>query len=240
MSTAIQTLERDVELYTMDDLPESDGKPMAETPEHTLQIVAAFNALLWHFRGDSQMYVMGNMFVYFLNVIGKLKRVAPDIFAVRGVSKEKRRIYSVEKEGKAPEMVIEFTSKKTKKIDLFKKPQIYSWLGVSEYFMFDPLGDYLKPRLIGFELVGGKYLRMDITQPRLRSKVLGLDLVAEGDNLRFYDPRTGERLLTHAEAQTARQIAEEQMQREAAARQAAEAELARLREELARLQKKDE
>jgi predicted NBD/HSP70 family sugar kinase len=81
--------------------------------------------------------------------------------------------------------------------------------------------------------------------------VLGLDLVVEGDNLRFYDPRTGEWLLTHEEAQTARQLAEAQAQREATARQlaeaqaqreatarqAAEAELVRLREEIARLQK---
>jgi Uma2 family endonuclease len=251
MSIAIESFAYDAALYTVDDLPESDGKPMAETHKHVLQMVAALNALRWYFRDDPQMYLIGNMFVYFLDNLGTLRRVSPDIFAVRGISTEARRVYSVEKEGKAPDLVIEFTSKKTKKTDTIKKPKIYSWLGVKEYFLFDPLGDYLKPRLIGYELAGGDYRRMNLEKSRLHSKVLGLDLVVEGDNLRFYDPRTGEWLLTHEEAQTARQLAEAQAQREATARQlaeaqaqreatarqAAEAELVRLREEIARLQK---
>jgi len=227
MSTAFDNLERDADLYTIDDLPESDGKPMAETHKHVLQMVAALNALRWHFRDDPQLYLIGNMFVYFLDSLGTLRRIAPDIFAVRGISTEARRVYSVEKEGKAPDLVIEFTSKKTKKSDLIKKPRIYSWLGVSEYFMFDPLGDYLKPRLIGNELVGGEYVRMKLTHGRLHSKVLGLDLVADGDDLRFYDPLTEKWLLTHEEAQAARQIAEAQVQREAQARQIAEAQVQR-------------
>ena len=52
MSTALYNLERDANLYTIDDLPKSDGKPMAETHKHVLQIVAALNALRWHFRDD--------------------------------------------------------------------------------------------------------------------------------------------------------------------------------------------
>jgi len=251
MSSTIYALEREADFYTIDDLPESDGKPMAETHKHVLQMVAALNALRWHFREDLQLYLIGNMFVYFLDNLATLRRVSPDIFAVRGISTEARRVYSVEKEGKAPDLVIEFTSKKTKKNDTIKKPKIYSWLGVKEYFLFDPLGDYLKPRLIGNELAGGEYARMKMAHGRLHSKVLGLDLVADGDDLRFYDPQTETWLLTHEEAQAARQIAEAQAQREAqarqiaeaqaqrelTARQAAEAEVVLLREELARLQK---
>jgi len=253
MSIAIEPIKRNLDFYTVDDLPESDGKPMAETHDHVLQMVAALDPLLWHYRDEPDLYLIGNMFVYFLDKNDKLQRVAPDIFAVRGVSKEKRRVYYVAQEGKAPEVVIEFTSRKTRKVDLYQKPDIYSWLGVSEYFMFDPLGDYLKPRLIGFKLVRGKYVQMDKTKPRLHSNVLGLDLVTEGNRLRFYDSRTGEKLLTHEEAQAARQLAEAQAQREAkarqtaetkaqravAAQQVAEAEMARLREDLARLQKRD-
>jgi Uma2 family endonuclease len=251
MSITIENFEHDAALYTVDDLPESDGKPMAETHKHVLQMVAALNALRWHFRDDQQLYLIGNMFVYFLDNLGTLRRVAPDIFAVRGISTEARRVYAVEKEGKAPDIVIEFTSKKTQKTDTIKKPKFYSWLGVKEYFMFDPLGEYLKPRLIGNELVNGEYARMKMAHGRLHSKVLGLDLVVDGDDLRFYDPQTEKWLLRHEEAQVARQIAEAQaqrelaarqaaeaeVQRELAARQAAEAEISRLREELARLQK---
>jgi len=103
--------------------------------------------------------------------------------------------------------------------------------------MFDPRGEYLKPCLIGNELVNGEYVRMKMAHGRLHSKVLGLDLVVDGDDLRFYDPQTETWLLTHEEAQAARQIAEAQAQRELVARQAAEAEVVRLREELARMQK---
>lgn len=81
MSSTIYNLERDAALYTIDDLPESDGKPMAETHKHVLQMVAALNALRWHFRDDPQLYLIGNMFVYYLDVRGELRRVAPDIFA---------------------------------------------------------------------------------------------------------------------------------------------------------------
>jgi Uma2 family endonuclease len=260
MAITLEPLKRKG-VYTaedIDNLPESDGVPMAETHAHVLQMVGALDALLHHFRDDPNIYLIGNMFVYFLNADGYLKRVAPDIFAVHGVSKEPRRVYHVPNEGKAPEVAIEFTSKKTRNVDLYEKPDIYSRLGVREYFMFDPLGDYLDPQLIGFRLVREKYVQMDKAQPRLRSKVLGLDLVAEDNWLRFYDAATGEKLLTHEEAHAARELAEAQTQREVAARQreaearqaaelkaqralaaqqAAEAEVLRLREELARLQK---
>jgi Uma2 family endonuclease len=242
MSTAMPVHERAAGLYTVDNLPESDGKPMGETPKHVMLIVDALNALQHYFRDNPLMYIIGDVFVYFLNELGTLRRVAPDIFVVPGVSKEERRVYAVEKEGKAPEFVIEFTSKRTKKMDWVKKREIYAWLGVNEYFLFDPFGEYLKPRLIGFELVGGEYVQMNPKPSRLPSKVLGLDLAAEGTYLRFYDHRTGERIPTYAEIDLARRIAEEKAQREAAARhqelvarQAVEAENARLRAEVERL-----
>ncbi len=234
MSIALPTLERDRGDYAIDDLPESDGKPMAETQKHIRQMVNSLDALIWHFREEPELYVMGNMFVYFVDALGTLRRVAPDIFAVRGVSKEDRRVYALEREDKAPDLVIEFTSKKTRKIDSTKKPKIYSWLGVKEYFIFDPLGDYLRPRLLGHKLVGDRYVVMEGEKSRLRSTVLGLDLVVEGENLRFYHSLSGEKLLTHEEAQThlqreaaTRQLAEVQTQLHAAARQAAEAEVQR-------------
>jgi Uma2 family endonuclease len=235
MSTVIKTTKRAARLYSLDHLPESDGRPMAETPKHVMLIVDALNALQHHFRSDPLMFIIGNVFVYFLDKLGIRRRVAPDIFVVRGVAQEERRVYSVEKEGQAPDLVIEFTSRKTRKRDLGKKHEIYAWLGVKEYFLFDPYGEYLEPRLIGFVLAGNEYVRLHPEQMRLHSKVLGLDLAAEGAYLRFYDSRTGERISTYAEIDAARRSAEEMAQREAAARQAIETENARLREELERL-----
>ena len=104
--------------------------------------------------------------------------------------------------------------------DLGNKRVIYADLGVREYFIFDPLDGSLASQLRGLRLEGGEYIPM-VGMP-LHSEVLGLDLVVEEDQLRLYHPHTGERLRVYAEAE--------------AARREAEAENARLREELARLQ----
>jgi hypothetical protein len=120
---------------------------------------------------------------------------------------------------------------------------------VREYFLFDPLLEYLSPPLQGFGLIGGAYQSIAATSAgALHSDALGLDLRQEGDQLRFFDPRTGRLLPTPAEETAARQAAESRAQTEVAARQAAEAraeteaaarraleaEVARLRAELAK------
>ena len=56
-----------------------------------------------------------------------------------------------------PAVIIEVRSKKTRKQDAVEKPRVYSALGVKELFLFDPTGDYLRPRLKGFQLVRRKY-----------------------------------------------------------------------------------
>jgi hypothetical protein len=112
---------------------------------------------------------------------------------------------------------------------LGSKRVVYTMLGVREYFLYDPLGEYLQPPLQGYELQQGEYQRIPpAAEGRLVSRVLGLELWLEAGRLRVVNPATGERLLTPAEAQAA-------WRTEAAARQAAEAELERLQAELARL-----
>ncbi|MGH7492500.1 MAG: Uma2 family endonuclease [bacterium] len=228
--------------YSVDHLPDSDGKPMGETSRHVLLIVETLDALRAYFRDDPHMFIIGNFFVYFLDAAGVLKRLAPDIFAVRGVGQEERRVYAVEREGKAPEFVIEFTSKKTKKSDFVNKKGLYAWLGVQEYFLFDPFGEYLKPRLMGFRLLGGKYntITCQGEELRLHSEYLNLDLVAEGGRLRFWNASAGDFLLTHQELEDQRRVEAEAYAREAQARRAAESEVARLREELSRFRQNKE
>jgi hypothetical protein len=137
-------------------------------------------------------------------------------------------------------VVIEITSKKTRKDDRERKPAIYAALGVREYFIFDPHGEYLEPPLQGYRLVQGAYERM--TSDPLRSAVLNLELRQEDGMLRLYDPQTGERLPTSDEeaqarraAEAARLAAEAARQAEEAARRAAEARVAQLEAEVARL-----
>jgi hypothetical protein len=88
MPITIDTLAREAGLNTSGAFLYSDGKPMAETYEHTLQMLATLDVLRWHFRDDPRGHLIGNMFVYYLDPLGR-QRVAPDIFVVRGVSKKK-------------------------------------------------------------------------------------------------------------------------------------------------------
>jgi Uma2 family endonuclease len=235
------------------DYPDSDGRPMAETPQHRRNMTNTIETLYVWFEGESQVYVSGNMFVYY--VPGNLLRhVSPDVFVTRDIPKlPERRRYLVWKEGKGPDVVIEVTSKSTREEDLEDKFRIYQdILRVEEYFLFDPFGEYLKPPLQGYRLVRGRYVRTRPVKGRLPSKVLGLHLERDGWQLRLYDPKTRQRLLIPAEEHEARvqaeaaqqqavaaqQQAEAGQQREAAARQQAEAEVERLRQELEALRRR--
>ena len=226
--------------------PESDGEPMAETDTHINLLTYLREALLDYYRDDPNVYVAGNLFVYYeQGDPGGV--VAPDIFVVKGVQKYDRRIYQVWKEGKGPDVVLELTSRGTRQKDLGPKKGTYEMLGVQEYFIFDPLVEYLEPQLLGFRLTRWGYRPID-DEP-LVSQVLGLELRVEGDTLRLVDLATGKRLLTPLEAQQARRQAENLLASEAEARRQAEilaaseaearrqaeAEVERLQVELARL-----
>lgn len=216
-------------------LRESDGRPMAETDVHRKQMIYVLDALEEHFEPEPNVYVTGNIFLYYRDEFGDLQKVAPDIFVVNGIAKRERRIYHLPEEGKAPDFVLELISRETKLEDLGNKRVLYASLGVQEYFIFDPLNEALSQQLRGFRLRGEDY--QPLAGDRIFSEVLDLELFVENERLRLFDRKTGERLRTYIEAARERRSAESQMKTEAAARQAAEAEVARLREELKKLQR---
>lgn len=219
--------------YPEEYLPASDGRPMAETDVHRRLMLDLLHALEEHFREQPLVYVSGNIFLYYLDERGVRQSISPDVLVVFGVPKKQRRIYKLDAEGKAPDVVIELTSDETKVNDLGDKRYIYATLGVREYFIFDPLQETMRPPLRGFRLENGDYV--PLRGSRLNSEVLGLELRVEQDTLRLYDRKTGKRLLTPQEAEAARREAEAKAEREARERQAADAELARLRDELKKL-----
>ncbi len=159
--------------------------------------------------------------------------VVPDAFVAKGIPPKSRRTYKIWVAGKAPDVVIETTSRKTRRKDTAVKPELYARLGVKEYFLFDPHGEYLDPPLQGYRLAGDDYVPIEPDDDgALDSRELKLRLKIGEGHLDFVRKDTGERLLTQDER--AEQEAQAR-QREAEARQAAEAEIVRLREELARL-----
>lgn len=182
--------------------PESDGKPMAETDGHINTLIYLREALRDHFRDDPQVYVASNLFLYYEEG-DPHQVVAPDVFVVKGVSKGDRRTYKLwEEDDKGPQVVFEVTSRSTRKEDLGPKKGTYEMLGVREYFLFDPLGEYLEPPLVGYWLEEDGYRRA--AGERLVSEVLGLELRVEGGRLWLYELETGEKLLSPLEAQAAR------------------------------------
>jgi Uma2 family endonuclease len=196
--------------------PETDGKPMGETDEHRDEMVRHIELLRYYFR-NQQVYVSGNLLVYFEQGNPK-KFVVPDVMVVKDVDPRKRRIFKTWIEGKGPDAVIETTSRKTRRKDVEGKPLLYARMGVKEYFLFDPDQEYLDPPLQGHRLDGGKYVAILVDETgALVSGELGLRLRVESGMLQFFDLATGERLLTAAERNAA-----------------AEAAIARLRAEWAR------
>lgn len=173
---------------------------MAETATHCRNFVALIDVLNHHFADDPEVYVWGNLFVYYERG-NKRKHVTPDLFFVRGVTKDKSRDYFLcWEEGRTPDFVIELTSKSTRKEDFGKKKLLYqNILKVHEYFLFDPHGEYLDPPLQGFRLRQDEYVPLHEIDGRLPSEVLGLHFEAHGADLRVYDPAIGRWLLTSAE-----------------------------------------
>jgi Uma2 family endonuclease len=236
------------------DYPESDGRPLGETDTHREEIVDLLDALKRRYRNDPNVYVAGNLFVYYEQG-NRSAVVSPDVFVVFGVPKRWRRTYKLWVEKKSPSFVIEVTSESTCDEDVDKMRK-YARLGVAEYFLFDPLDEYLVPRFQGFRLAGDRY---EPIQPDadggLTSRTTGLRLRVEDERLRLVDAATGEPLLrmqeieemetaarraaeARAESAEARaESAEARAAHETASRRAAEARAAAAEEELARLRR---
>ena len=116
--------------------------------------------------------------------------------------------YIVSEQGKAPDFVLEVASPSTADADLNEKRDFYAGIGAPEYWRFDRTGDHYGARLYGERLEAGRYVAIDILalpEGELQgySAALGLNLRWVDGELVFYDPATGEPIMTY-EAQQAR------------------------------------
>ena len=191
--------------------PESDGLPLAETRFQYDSLTYAAGALEVYFRESPDVAVEGRRLLYYVEGDPR-SRVSPDVFVVIGAPKRRRRTYRIWEEPKGPDFVLEVTSKSTRWIDRGFKRDLYARLGVGEYWLFDPTGDWLDPCLQGNRLAGGTYeplppIGIEGGERVLRSAVLGLDVFVDGEEIRFRDPATGRKLLTLEETDLAWQEA---------------------------------
>ena len=206
------------------DYPTSDGKPVAETERHYMRLAGAAYGIRKHLAGRSDVYVGSNLLVF--DEPGNPRRhLSPDIFVAFGVRRGERDLFKIWEE-KPPAFVLEITSASTRREDERTKRQRYAQWGVSEYFLYDPRGEWLKPPLQGLELRGKRYRAMrEVPLPNgergLRSESLGLDLWLKDSELRLYDPSTGRDLPTPEEEGAGRDAAEQRARRDMLTRQAA-------------------
>ena len=211
--------------------PESDREPMGETIQYRDANIDLILALKDHFTDDPLAYVSGNEFLHYVEGNPRFV-VSPDVWFVHGIDKTiLRPSYKTWLEaGKGPDLAIELTSKSTRRIDLGKKFWIYQDdLKVREYFLFDPLDEYLAPALQGHRLSGGEYHPIEPVDGKLPSEILGLHLRAEAGFVRLFDPETGRRLPNRLERLAEQEAANRALE---TSLRDAETEIDRLRREL--------
>lgn len=144
----------------------------------------------------------------------------PDLlvaFNIDRLQAEFQNGYSIRDLGKPPDFVLEVASVRTADNDVGPKRLDYANFGIPEYWRFDPTGRqrYDAP-LAGDRLVNGAYQPIEIAEVEPghlhgHSDVLDLDLCWNRGNLRWYDPASGQHLLTLAEERQARIAAEERI-----------------------------
>jgi Uma2 family endonuclease len=207
---AEEELDVEEEEEEEDFYPSSDGKPMGETDWHVALLAQSVFMLRAYYAARPDIYIAGNNFIYYEKG-NPTARVSPDTYVIFGAGMRFRRSYKVwEEGGKLPSLVIEYTSRDTRKEDNVTKFALYERLGVAEYFQFDPSEfKRRRVRLKGWRLHEGKYSEIPLTgekfSGRMFSEQLQLELVQDEDMLRFFNPQTGEFLRTPEEAENERQ-----------------------------------
>ncbi|MGH1396906.1 MAG: Uma2 family endonuclease [Trichormus sp.] len=221
MTQALSSQQRAEVFY-----PSSDGEPVAESYAHLCVLLATLEVLRQYLQGQ-QATVLANQFLYYAQGFPKL-RVAPDVMVIFNVAPGGRDNYKVWEEGEVPSVIFEMTSAGTKNQDLEFKKTLYEQLGVKEYWLFDPRGEWIKGQLQGYRLRNDVY--EVITDNR--SEPLGLRLQVEGELIGFYREDTGEKLLNPTELAEALQAAQQKANAEVLARQQAEQEVEQLKQRL--------
>jgi len=208
--------------------PTSDGQPMAETTLHRVVMSYVIEGLERRFVNTPDVWVGGNLFLYYERG-NPLKSVSPDVLLARGVGKGFRDAYLLWNET-VPSLVFEITSRKTRREDTRTKKALYERLGVTELVLFDPYGEYLKPRLQGWRLERDRYQPIP-SDPEgfLNLETARVTARPEGERLRLVDTSTGRKLLWNEELWAALDAAKKEAAVAEDRARAIEEELERLR-----------
>ncbi|MGH9841703.1 MAG: Uma2 family endonuclease [Blastocatellia bacterium] len=226
-------------------------EPEMESTLHYAQLALLVYTLEWFWRERRDYFIGANLTIYFSREGLKMRDFrGPDFFLVKGTENRPRASWVVwEEGGRYPDLIIELLSTSTAETDRELKKDLYqNRFRTPEYFWFSP--DTLEFK--GFRLVGGKYHEI-IPDDRGRrwSDELGLYLGVENRLLRYFT-FDGELILTLQEsveremqiaiqalreADTARQLAEQEAQRAEQEARRAEQEARRAEQEAQRAER---
>lgn len=193
--------------------PCEDGEPLAESYEHLRVLLATFYILTQYLK-EQQAIVLADQFLYYVE--GRpTARVAPDVMVIFNVAAGGRDNYKIWVEGEVPAVIFEMTSEGTRERDWGFKKNLYEQLGVQEYWLFDPKGEWIPEQLQGYRLDDEGVYRWILDG---QSQVLQLRLEVEEELIGFYRQDTNERLLPPDEFSAA--LDQEKQRAETAERQA--------------------
>lgn len=235
-------------------LPASLTEEELSPPEGDLHFGAKVDALQalrsYYGRKGKSIYLAAELAVYYPDA----PRFAPDVLAVFDVDPKQRMRWVCSEEGKGLDWVLEVHVGGDRKKDAERNVTFYAELGIPEYF----IADFSRQRVFGFRLDGsasGRYAPILPQEGRIHSAQLDLELWIEEGRLRFF--HAGAELPTPVDlsARLSKLVQEVQDNAEAALREErsktaaqeslaevergradrAEAQLAELRAQLARL-----
>ena len=168
---------------------------MHEAPYHAAAVFQIRDIFGRHVRTQkgSKPIVESNLLVRF-DSAGSSARIVPDIFVAFGVDQPPAS-FRVPRDRNLRMLVLEVLSPGTYETDQSTKMLSYAEMGAAEYWLFDPTGKFQVPRLQGFRLADGKYVRIlgsgESRERAVQSEVLSADLYLEDQAVRLA-PATGQ------------------------------------------------
>ena len=199
------------------------GDKMTQGRRHIETMAEVAMLLRDHFRSYPDVLVLSDV----KHLLGPgFPEPGPDVSVIRGIRNKEadRESFDVRKEGAVPFLVIEIVSpldSRIRRIDLRDKVEIYARAGIREYLILDSTRQDRRYRLLGYRLgQAGRYLPIELdAEGRILSELgLWFQVSPDGQRLYVFESPDDRRLLNLEET-----------------REAAEAEVARLKAELERL-----
>lgn len=221
-----------------------EGDKVTQSNPHARMLHPLFDALRRYLERQPHLAVFTDLLIFW--GIPGLRRVSPDVSVIEGLADREAVDGSLDL-GDEPEarvrLVVEVVSTGSRMQRLKDEeynPEVFQKAGVDDYLLVYPRrpGAADGPRLRLLTLDGSGRYREAEPDRRGRWLLRSVNVrvgVDDEEQLVLEDAVTGDRLLTPDQEQAARHRAEARVQLEAAARREAEAELARLREEIARI-----